>query len=156
MLLYRICRARHPPLDGMGAFHVGGRWSPPRIRLVYTSSTLSLAMLEVLAHHRRDRAPADYVRVTVELPDATPVTAVPLRSLPRGWQRYPAPTSLQGIGARWAREGRTPLLRVPSALVDPASGEFNYLLNPQHPALARLRPREVVPFSFDVRLARGR
>ena len=48
----RICKTRHlaTALSGEGARLNGGRWNSPGLPAVYTSSSLSLATLEVLVH----------------------------------------------------------------------------------------------------------
>jgi RES domain-containing protein len=47
------------------------------------------------------------------------------------------------------REARSAVLEVPSIVVN---GEFNYLLNPEHPDFERLEIGSALPFSFDPRL----
>jgi RES domain-containing protein len=42
----------HDAFDGKGAALHGGRWNPPGLRVVYTSWSLSLAILELLVHFR--------------------------------------------------------------------------------------------------------
>ncbi len=36
--------------SGEGVFITGGRWNSPRVRVVYTASSIALAVLEVLAY----------------------------------------------------------------------------------------------------------
>lgn len=36
--------------EGEGAYRFGGRWNTPGTRIMYTASTLPLALLEVLVH----------------------------------------------------------------------------------------------------------
>jgi RES domain-containing protein len=45
--------------------------------------------------------------------------------------------------------GESAVLRVPSVVVP---SEFNYVLNPSHPALADIHIGEPMPFPFDARL----
>ena len=49
---YRLCKTRHmaAAFTGEGARLNGGRWNSPGKAVVYTSSSLSLATLEVLVH----------------------------------------------------------------------------------------------------------
>lgn len=71
------------------------------------------------------------------------------KGYPKSWRIYPYGQSTQRFGSAWARSRRSVALRVPSAVVP---GEFNYLLNPEHPDFARLRVSAAEPFSFDPRL----
>ena len=136
--------------DGEGARREGGRWNPPGLPIVYTSGTLSLAALELLAHLTHDmELPEDLVAVAAELPDSLGITRVALPRLPSGWRRSPAPSALADIGSRWASEATTSVLAVPSAIIPE---ETNYLLNPRHPEFARIRVRRPRRFVFDPRL----
>lgn len=138
--------------DGEGARLYGGRWNPPGIAVVYASTALSLAALEVLVHVDPDTAPRDLVALRAELPAGTAVSRLVPSDLPAGWRAYPAPAALQALGAAWVRAGATVALRVPSAVVP---REDNLLLNPAHPAMAKLRIAAPEPFSFDPRLWKG-
>ena len=52
MILWRLCELADAAkaFDGEGARLYGGRWNHRGTRLVYASSTLSLAALECLVH----------------------------------------------------------------------------------------------------------
>jgi len=71
--------------------------------------------------------------------------------LPANWRSYPAPDALADVGARWARELRSPVLAVPSAVIPQ---ELNYLLNPLHSDFKRIRVGKPDNFRFDPRLRR--
>jgi RES domain-containing protein len=111
-----------------------GRWNPAGTRIVYAASSLSLALLEALAH-TPGGLPRELVAVRIEAPDDLGVERVETTALPRTWRETPAPTDLAARGGAWAAERRTPLLSVPSAVV-PA--ERNVLLNPEHPDARRV------------------
>jgi RES domain-containing protein len=149
MRVFRICSSRHPALDGEGARLAGGRWNPRGIPVIYTSASSSLAVLELLVHTDSDLLPGDLAIVEIQVPDALRVEIVDAATLPNDWRAYPAPESLQAIGARWARSKRAVVLAVPSA-VNP--GELNYLLNPDHPDAARVTLVSSRRFVFDPRL----
>ena len=53
---YRIFKSKHAArwFDGEGAFLFGGRWNSPGTRLLYASSALSLAALEMLVNLNAD------------------------------------------------------------------------------------------------------
>lgn len=69
MRVYRVCSSAHSDLDGEGARLYGGRWNSPGLAgglaVVYTASSLALAILETRVHLRR--LPVDYVKLTIEI-----------------------------------------------------------------------------------------
>ena len=67
---------------------------------------------------------------------------------PPNWRALDSPEAAVAGGA-WATAGRTPLLRVPSALVP---REANYLVNPAHPDTHRIKVRPPEPLEWDARL----
>ena len=81
----------------------------------------------------------------------TPVETVDPASLPPRWKGVRHLQATRALGTRWIREGRTPVLRVPSVHVP---GEFNYLVNPLHALAARLLATAGGPeeFSIDQRI----
>lgn len=116
--------------------------------LIYTAESRSLAILEVLANvdEPGQLALIPWVFVRAELdPD---MIQTPGR-VPDDWRQFPHSLSTQGFGARWVQEGRSPALRVPSAVVP---GEFNYLINPAHPDFKHVKIGQPEPFNFDPRL----
>ena len=150
MRLYRLCRAAHRALDGEGARLYGGRWNTSGVAVVYTSTSLSLAALEYLAHVNPDDVPGDLVAITLEVPDdASGIERVQASELPAGWERLGENPTCASLGDAWARAGRTLALRVPSAVVPE---ETNVLLNPRHADAAQVRVIAERPFAFDPRL----
>ena len=133
--------------DGEGARKSGGRWNSPGIAVVYSSGTLSLALVEVLVHLPSGILPA-YSAVRVDF-DESMVTAVGPRDLPANWRDYPPPPDTKAIGDLWIAQGSSLVLRVPSVIVPT---EYNYILNPAHPAFADLTIGEPMPFPSDPRL----
>jgi RES domain-containing protein len=119
--------------------------------VVYTSATLSLAVMELLVHLDDDDLARVYVAVPADIPDTVPVKRVRVVDLPRSWRRYPAPAALPELGGRWAAAGETAVLAVPSAVIP---HELNYLLNPRHPQFKRIRVGKPEPFAFDPRLGK--
>ncbi len=123
--------------SGEGAAKYGGRWNPPGLRVVYLAGSRSLAALEMLIHLTSPlsrRKP--YCLVEAQIPADAIIEA------PRTHE--PSMT-----GARWISSGKSLVLRVPSALVPQ---EPNYLLNPSHPQMHRIRIGKPVDFEFDPRL----
>jgi len=128
MRAWRLARRPYADLGGEGARIAGGRWNSPGLPMVYLAEEASLALLEVRVHLDLplDLLPDDYVFLDVDLGTLDTEEA----GLP------PSDDECRRIGDSWLATGRTPLLRVPSAIV-PFSR--NLLLNPRHPAAAGAR-----------------
>jgi RES domain-containing protein len=127
----------------------GGRWNRRGTRVVYTSSSLSLAALETLAHFDEEEAPDTLVAIPADMPDDVPITRVKLSELVANWRATPPPESLAETGTRWAVARHSLVLAVPSAIIPE---DLNYLLNPLHAQFRRIRVGRPKPFSFDPRL----
>ncbi len=146
---WRLTKARYlsTAWDGEGARRSGGRWNSAGTAVVYTSATLSLALVETLVHLPSGVLPA-FAAVRVQIDDSL-ITALEDSVLPRDWRNDPAPASTRSIGDAWVLSGTSAALRVPSVVVPM---EFNYVLNPRHPDFARVVVGTPLPFPFDPRL----
>ena len=144
---WRIVKEKHAAtaFSGEGARLYGGRWNSAGIGLVYTSSTQALAVLESLVH-LNPPVIFRYAIIPLEFDEAL---VEKITALPPGWNAQPAPPATRTVGDLWARQSRTPVLQVPSAII-PA--ESNYLLNPAHPGFQKITIGRPTPFSFDPRL----
>ena len=151
MRVWRICRKPYvdTALDGSGGMYTSGRWHSKGNPIVYTASSAALAALAVLVHVDPLTAPADLRLLAIELPDDLSIEVIEPITLPEGWQSVPDPAALQTIGASWLTSGRTAALNVPSAVI---KVERNFLLNPRHPEVQRVRILSDEAFSFDTRL----
>lgn len=134
--------------SGEGAIRYGGRWNPPGVRVVYTSSSVALAVLEVLAYRKATKPLPPRLLFRVHLA-AGQVRQLEPSALPEDWNAYPYPTSTQRVGAAWVDEGATVALAVPSVLVPQ---EANVVLNCAHPDFPGLRVEGPEPFPFEPRL----
>jgi RES domain-containing protein len=145
--LWRIAVRRFAQLDGRGAELYGGRWNSPGRPLVYAASTLSLAMLELLARLPTGEVPRDYVAIAIELPDDATVEEVTPTDLP-GWDAADQ-TASRAFGDAWLAASRSVLLRVPALAVPQ---ERNALLNPRHPDFAHVTALPPTALAWDRRL----
>jgi len=110
---------------------MGGRWNSEGVAVLYTSGSRALAALEMIANTPiRFLADKKFLVLELILPDDLLVHEISMESLPTGWDEYPAPKSLAQMGDAWVEGMRTPLLKVPSAVMPL---EHNYILNPAHP-----------------------
>ena len=91
MIVFRIARSKYVnDLSGKGARLYGGRWNSVGIPALYTSSSISLAFLELLANMDLDDIPVDLSIATIEF-EGDPF--IP-KDIPEGWDSYwPSPVS---------------------------------------------------------------
>ena len=145
---WRIVKRKHAAsaFDGEGARLNGGRWNSVGVRVVYVSSTKSLATLETLVHLQFPIT-ALYVAIRVEFDDALVETCA-RTDLLKGWNAEPPSPVSQQIGDAWVKSARAALLGVPSVI----TGETNYLINPAHRDFAKIKIGRPEPFSLDPRL----
>lgn len=134
--------------DGEGARLYGGRWNRPGSAMVCTSATRSLAALEMLVHLGASDVLASYSVIAADF-DEDQAESLAVRDLPKDWRASPVPASVQLLGNKWLKQGRSVVLEVPSVIVPE---ESNFLINPAHPDFRTLKIGKPVPFRFDRRL----
>ena len=149
MLVYRIERQKYlqEVLSGRGAaLSYGNRWNSINTRMVYTSGSRSLAMLEVLTRvDLFSNLPDDRLIVTINIQNEISIEKLEMHTLPKLWNSFPPSKLTQSIGDDFIRNAAYPILQVPSSLV---KGEFNYLINPFHPAIAQITIVESEPIEL--------
>ena len=144
---------RNQLFSGQGGLYASGRWTPRGQLVVYTSASISLAVLEYTVNYRRRGWVPATVLGRATIPASVRVESVSIDKLPANWFAAVAPMQLQTIGDTWLKRNETAVLKVPSAIV---TEEWNYLLNPAHPDFRKTRISPSEPFDFDQRIARSR
>ncbi len=147
MLVYRIVLAKYGRV--LAASGKAARWNSNEIRVIYASSSKSLACLENVVHRSKLGLSANFSVLTIEIPDFIRITTVKESSLPKDWQQFACMHLSQEIGDRWVAENEFPVMQVPSAIIP---GEFNYLINPAHPDFSLIKLLKTEPFLFDDRI----
>ncbi len=149
---FRIIKTRFAAaaLSGEGARLYGGRWNSPGRGAAYTAQSLSLALLEVMVHLENWQALRSHWSVAELRFPETCLERLPPSTLPNG-VRAASPAVTAGLGDAWLAAGTALALAVPSVVVP---GEFNYLINPAHPDMARCKALAAAPLDPDVRLLR--
>ena len=150
MLTYRIDRSKRSQsvLSGKGAELYGGRWNLPGIAVVYTATSRSLAMLEMLIHLEMKQLPTDRIMIQLELPDAY-LNELRVEQLGKGWTSFPYHIDSQGVFGSWLKEDpNLLLLSVPSAIVPE---ERNILINPLSTHINKIKVIDVKPIKLDDR-----
>ncbi|MEP2775568.1 MAG: RES domain-containing protein [Luteolibacter sp.] len=150
---YRICSTRYAfgAFSGEDAKMAGGRWNSPGLLMVYCSSSLSLATLEILVHLEEPEILARHFSYfEIAIPKAMIQPLDPAK-IPSNWRFEGAFPQTSALGDAWLRSMKSAVLSVPSAVTP---GEVNYLLNPRHPDYGKIRIGEEQRFEPDPRLAR--
>jgi RES domain-containing protein len=150
VLAYRIADSRHPIFDATGAMLHGGRWNSAGLRAIYAAETFAGALLEVLVHANLSQPPKHHRVVRIEVPDNLKVETVSVNTVP-GWDNEDMKAS-RAFGDGWLREGRSPILLVPSVITQ--GRENNLVLNPAPPDFGLIRASDPEPVFWDARLFR--
>lgn len=148
---WRIVKAKYQAtaFDGEGARVAGGRWNSPGTSVVYVSDSAALATLEQLVHLNDPLLLPSFVLISCDFDESLVVRVEDIATLPANWSSYPAPSALQAIGDKWARDGTSAVLSVPSAVI---AIERNFVLNPGHRAFAAVTIGTARRFDLDLRL----
>ena len=152
MRVWRISKRKYAnsAFSGEGARLFDARWNFAGVPMVYTSSSLALAAIELFVHLDPNEAPSALVSLMAEVPDELRVERITMDALPDDWYRIDN-KHLQRIGTDWAKSLSSVALIVPSAAV---GGEWNILLNPAYPDFAKISLNIAKPFHYDERMFR--
>ena len=147
MRIWRLSKPEFFPwLDGEGSKLAGGTWNSVGQPVVYLSSSLALAALEVLVNlppqQRRPGELPKLIAIAVDL--RTDLVADP--AFPAGQEV----ATTRSTGDAWLASHSSLALLVPSRVIPL---ERNVLLNPRHPTMAQVRIAVAEPFVFDDRLS---
>ena len=145
MVVFRIARKeRIQDLSGIGAQLFGGRWNDKGVPAIYTSSSLSLAALEILVHTDKNHPPVDMAYAEIYVPDILLTQKILRLDLGENALDY---------GTNWLKQKEGLLLKVPSVILPyEYEHDCNVILNPLHKDYKDVQVVSVHDFSFDVRL----
>lgn len=87
--------------------------------------------------------------MNIAIPDEIEMEQIKEIDLKSGWKDFLNMPYTQSIGDAWIRGAKTPVLKVPSAIIPEDS---NYLLNPTHKDFSKIKILKTIPFQFDSRL----
>ncbi|WP_400191027.1 TIR domain-containing protein [Hymenobacter sp. B81] len=149
MIIWRIAKKEYiTDMSGIGGLYATGRWHHLGTRILYTSSSLELAILESLANQPRNFTPSDYALVPLYIPAGTSIKRMTIDELPQGWEQVPYTRVTQDLGTQWAKGMETCLLELPS--LQSPYGKV-YLINPLHVDSYKIATGNVESISFDPR-----
>jgi RES domain-containing protein len=149
MLVYRIQKAKYADdISGFGSTLVSGRWHQAgKYPILYTSSNVSLAILECLVHLPTVVRPPDLVLLTLEIPDRS-IEKTETKDLPENWDKKGYFDDVQRWGTTWLQNLSSIAIIVPSV----TSLDYNILLNPSHPDFNTVKIIDTRPITLDDRL----
>ena len=148
MIVYRFCHKKYArELSGIGAKLKGGRWNPPGIAVLYTSASISLALLEILANAYSFDDLQMIQLMEIEIPNHLSRHEITLENLKKEW--YHDIDYTQWLGKEILLSQKALLCSCPSAIVHK---EQNYLINTSHPDCKRIKLLHTENFYFDERL----
>lgn len=153
MRVYRIERKKRvdSTLLGIGAsLSKGFRWNNLHTRMVYTSESRALSLLEMAVHlDLAEDIPDDRMIVEITIPDSIEIQEILSSDLPADWSSYPPVAMTKKIGDDFVKYGESAVLKVPSAIIPE---ESNYLINPLHRDAKKIKVVTVYPLKLDKRL----
>ena len=144
--LWRV--SNYATLDGTGGTYVSGRWHTKGQLVAYCSEDPSTALLETLVHIEIDAEdrPEIFQVLKIQSSQELSIERANVKRLNSDWRTNLAQTRL--LGDEWLRSGRSLLLEVPSVLVPERR---NFLINPLHPEMKKLRITARYSHPFDQR-----
>jgi RES domain-containing protein len=106
-------------------------------------------MAEVAVHFTLATLPSDYMMITIFIPDDISLLKLNISDLPAGWNAFPHPVATQTIGDTFIAENKHCVLQIPSVVTQ---GDYNLLINPNHPDFAKIKIITAEKFPFDKRI----
>lgn len=150
MKLFRLSKLKYcKDLSGKGAELAGGRWNSKGTPMLYTSQSLALSTTEVAVHVPLGILPKGYYAITYEMPASLNIEEINIKNLPEDWKSIPHSHSTQQIGDLFINSLKSLIFKVPSAVIQ---GDFNFLINPIHPDVAKVKILDIQEYEFDERL----
>ena len=147
MTIYRLSTANFATdISGEGSKIYGGRWNPKGLAALYASENISLCILEILVRATKKTSPDTYTLISLVIPE-NKIFSIQLTKLKKGWQHELEYT--QGIGKDFLKENYMLCMKVPSAIVPQ---EHNFVLNPLHKDINRVKISSVEVLELDKRL----
>jgi len=150
MKLYRFSNIKYANLiDGKGASINSGRWNSLGVPMIYSSSTASLAFLELLRRFKPRHIPINYCLIEYTLEDKVNILEITAKELPVNWDSLIHNDKTQLIGDKFIKDGNHLILKVPSVLLP---NEYHYNINPLHPDIKKLSISDIIKTPVNLRL----
>lgn len=128
MLVSRIVHKLYA--NTMFASGMRGRWNSAGNKVIYTSESVSLALLENMVRRQGVGFNKDFKIMFIEIPGDAIMESVSGTDLDAGWRDPNDYSQCQPLGDQWFNAGKALALKVPSAVLPLA---YNYVINTVHP-----------------------
>jgi RES domain-containing protein len=149
MLVYRIGKSKYSgDISGEGARLNAGRWNHKGTPCIYTSESRALALLEYTSHVSASEVPRALSFSTLQVPDDS-AYEFSVAELPGNWRNSPHPNDCRNFGTMFLQKAEYLLLKIPSVIIPE---EFNYIINPLHPEIKKVKVLSAADHVFDLRL----
>ncbi|XOV95226.1 MAG: RES family NAD+ phosphorylase [Bacteroidota bacterium] len=151
MRLFRLAREEYA--SELLASGASNRWNKAGQYVIYTSGSVSLCALELLAHTNGIRPKGNFKIMHIEVANPGEIYEPDPGVLPEKWYLLSGYPATQQTGSNWYEQGKTLLMKIPSAII---SIEWNYVINTRHPDFeAGVHLIEVTDFFWDSRFPEG-
>lgn len=149
MKVFRIQKAKYGvDISGFGSTLVSGRWHKAGNHpILYTSSNISLSILECLVHLPSVVKPPDLLLLTLDIPEKF-IAEIPTNDLPKNWNKKGYFDRVQQWGTDWLISMSSLAILVPSV----TSPDFNVLVNPRHTSFKTIKVTDKRTITLDDRL----
>jgi len=149
MIVFKIARTSFAgDITGEGARLFGGRWNHKNTPCLYTSGSRALAVLEYTVNVNAIDTPLALSLASFEIPDSA-ISSFAIADLPGNWRQSPAPSSTKDFGTDLLREAKALIIQIPSVIIPE---EWNYLVNPLHPAINKIKVISITGYPYDTRI----
>ncbi len=144
---YRVVKKQYASTaySGEGSQLTTGRWHTKGTSIVYASTTIALAVLEVIVHFQPLSTIPKLVVVPVDIPEDLCKDVFELYD----FDSVNDEKATRGIGDLWIKTSPSLALKVPSVIIPK---ESNILINPNHEKITMINILESFEFQFDERL----
>lgn len=154
MRLFRVTTQRDPgaAVDGIGASLYPGRWNERGRRAVHSTTRISLGILEIIVQTNLTTL-VGFVAYPLDVPDEA-VARFDRSRLSPAWRTMAGRDECRAFGEEWAAAKTSIGLIVPSAVVAEGYdfGDFNVIIDPEHPEFDRVTVGAPLPLETDARL----
>jgi RES domain-containing protein len=113
-----------------------GRWNGEGKKVIYCAESIALAFLENMVRRQGVGFNDDFKIMIIEISKDLKITTINAADLKDGWRDFKDYSKCQPLGDKWYDEAKTPILKVPSAVL-PES--FNYVINTTHPDYKKIK-----------------
>ncbi|NND32491.1 MAG: RES family NAD+ phosphorylase, partial [Saprospiraceae bacterium] len=125
-----------------------GRWNHQGIPVLYTSSHISLAFLELLVNVDSFQLYGSFQIVGIQIPEEVTIKYMAESKMPKNWRSNENMRPLRDLGTTWQKQSKFLVLAVPSAVIP---FEFNFLINPGHDNFKKIKIKTSSALEIDQR-----